>query len=135
MATVSHDMLDRTALTDTVRAAQDGDREAFGILAERYESAVYAIALRRLGNRAEAQELTQEVLVKAMERLHQLRLPERFGGWLRSIAVRMAINRAVRSKPVATAEPAVLETTYARSATPLDLRDRRRSPVHLYRAR
>ena len=102
MTILANESLERMSLTDLVIAAQDGNREAFGLLAQRYEGAVFAISLRRLGNRAEAQELTQEVLVKAMERLYQLRRPERFGGWLRSIAVRMAINRASRSKPVTT---------------------------------
>ena len=58
-----------------VLAAQDGDREAFGQLAQRYERAVYATALRRLGNHAEAQEVCQEVLVRAMQKISQLREP------------------------------------------------------------
>ena len=49
-----------------VRAAQAGDREAFGALIERYETTVYSIALRRLRNHAEAQELTQEVFARAV---------------------------------------------------------------------
>ena len=52
-----------------VRAAQRGDREAFGQLAERYQQTVYAIALRRLGNHAEAQEVCQEVFVKAIQKI------------------------------------------------------------------
>ena len=61
---------------------------------------VYAIALRRLGNHSEAQELCQEVLVKAMQKIEQLKVPAAFGGWLRSITVRMAINRQVRRAPI-----------------------------------
>ena len=57
-------------------AAQQGDREAFGQLAQRYERAVYATALRRLSNHAEAQEVCQEVLVRAMQKISQLREPE-----------------------------------------------------------
>src|ERR1700688_4561785 len=88
------------ALLETlVEFAQAGDRAAFGELARRFEGMVYAIALRRLGNHSEAQELCQEVLVKAMQKLAQLQVPAAFGGWLRSITVRMAINRQGRQPP------------------------------------
>ena len=112
--------LHEQTLAELVIAAQGDDREAFGQLVVRFERTVYGIALRRLGNHAEAQELTQEVFVKAMQRLYQLREPVRFGGWLRSITNRMAINRATRRKPVAVTEPAILENTCISPATPLD---------------
>jgi RNA polymerase sigma-70 factor, ECF subfamily len=109
-----------TPLEYLVAAAQDGDREAFGELATRFEPMVYAIAVRRLGNHSEAQELCQEVLVKAMQKIHQLKIPAAFAGWLRSITVRMAINRQVRRAPVVATEPQSLEATCVESATPLD---------------
>jgi RNA polymerase sigma-70 factor (ECF subfamily) len=109
-----------SSLEFLVEAAQAGDREAFGELATRFESMVYAIALRRLGNHAEAQELCQEVLVKAMQKIEQLKAPAAFGGWLRSITVRMAINRQVRRPPAVATEPQLLEATCIESRTPLD---------------
>jgi RNA polymerase sigma-70 factor (ECF subfamily) len=89
-------MIAETQLLSLVTRAQRGDREAFGQLAREYESAVFAIVLRRLRNQAEAVEVTQEVFLRAMRKLSQLREPERFVGWLKRIAVRLAINRAVR---------------------------------------
>ena len=109
-----------TPLEYLVAAAQDGDREAFGELATRFEPMVYAIAVRRLGNHSEAQELCQEVLVKAMQKIQQLKVPAAFAGWLRSITVRMAINRQVRRAPVVATEPQSLEATCVESSTPLD---------------
>ncbi|MBN2579028.1 MAG: sigma-70 family RNA polymerase sigma factor [Pirellulales bacterium] len=91
--------LSPSELVETVLAAQCGDREAFGRLAERFERVVYATVLRRLGNHAEAQELCQEVFIRALRKLDQLHDPRCFGGWLRQIADRMAINRAVRRTP------------------------------------
>lgn len=108
-----------TPLVATVRRAQAGDRDALGELMERYERAVYAIALRRLSNHAEAQELVQEVFVQAIEKIGQLREPAAFGGWLRSIANRMAINRAVRRAPRLAAEPETLAETCVENSTPL----------------
>ena len=107
-------------ITQLVSAAQDGDRQAQGELVRRYEASVYALAMRKLRNHAEAQELCQEVFVKALEKLHQLRVPEALGGWLRSITARMAINRLVRRGPMVTADPLSLETTRANVDTPLE---------------
>jgi RNA polymerase sigma-70 factor, ECF subfamily len=104
-----------------VLAAQQGDREAFGVLVERYERAVYATAYRRLNNHAEAQEVSQEVFVKAMEKLGQLRQPECFGGWLRSMTGRMAINRALRQSPSVAVEPQSMAAVCVESETPLSV--------------
>jgi RNA polymerase sigma-70 factor (ECF subfamily) len=110
---------EKLELRALVVRAQSGDREAFGELAQRFERAVYLTALRRLNNDAEAQELTQEVLIQALRKLSQLREPDAFASWLKSMTVRMAINRAVRSGPVVSAEPEALEATCVDSQTPL----------------
>ena len=87
-----------TEITELVTRAQAGDRAAFGQLAERFQPTVYAVALARLRNPTEAQELTQEVFLHAMKKLPQLREPQAFAGWLRQITVRMAINRLTRAR-------------------------------------
>lgn len=102
-----------------VCAAKRGDRQAFGELVSRYQQAVYAAAYRRLGNHAEAQELCQEVFLQALQKIHQLRDPCCFGGWLRAIANRMAINRALRRGPVVPNGPGTPEATSPERDTPL----------------
>ena len=114
------DTEEEISLEYLVEAAQAGDREAFGELATRFEPMVYSIAVRRLGNHSEAQELCQEVLVKAMQKIEQLKVPAAFAGWLKSITVRMAINRQVRRAPIVSTEPQTLEASCVESATPLD---------------
>jgi len=115
-----------------VIAAQSGDREAFGELAQRYERAVYATAYRRLNNHAEAQEVCQEVLVRAMQKISQLREPEAFGGWLQAVTNRMAINRAVRKRSATPSDPEMLAATCVDAETPLAkaLARERASQVH-----
>ncbi len=105
---------------DLVRAAQLGDRQAFGELFERFQPTVMAIAMRRLRDFADAQELCQDVFMQAMQKIDQLRTPEAFGGWLRQITVRMAINRAVRRAPAVAVEPELLEATVTCEDSPLD---------------
>ncbi len=102
-----------------VRAAQRGNRASFGELFERFERHVFAIALRRLGVYSEAEELTQDVFVQAMQKIEQLREPECIGGWLRSITHRMAINRIVRRAPDVPTEPEALAATCVEYVTPL----------------
>lgn len=110
-----------TSTAELVREAQMGDRNAFGELFRRFERSVFAIALRRLRDFNEAQELSQEVFIQAMTKLDQLREPECFGGWLKSIAHRMAINRIVRRAPDRAVEPESLESTCVEYRTPLSL--------------
>ena len=107
-------------LITVVLRARDGDRIAYGELVERFQSTVYAVALARLRNPTEAQELTQEVFLHAMKKLPQLRDVQCFPGWLRQITVRMAINRMTRSGPLHKVEPEVLENTEAAGISPLD---------------
>jgi RNA polymerase sigma-70 factor (ECF subfamily) len=106
-------------IEETVRAAQRGDRKAFGRLVERYERAVYATVYRRLHNHAEAQEVCQDVFLQAMRKIGQLQDARCFGGWLRSIAARMAINRSLRRRPAVTVQAMVLENACVEAKTPL----------------
>ena len=100
--------------------AQAGDRPAFGELVERFQPAVYAVALARLRDANEAAELTQEVFIHAMTKLDQLRDPQCFVGWLRQITVRMAINRVTRKGPLHGTDPDLLQTAAAGTDGPLD---------------
>jgi RNA polymerase sigma-70 factor (ECF subfamily) len=112
--------LQQYTIAELVLAARDGQREAFGELVRRFERAVFATALRRLRDHTEAQELTQEVFVQALRKVRQLRDPACFGGWLRSITRRMAINRLSRRSAAArNAEPEVLASACVVTATPL----------------
>lgn len=122
-----------TSVAQLVCAAQCGDRQAFGELVSRYERAVYAAAYRRLGNHAEAQELCQEVFIQALRKIEQLRDPACFGGWLRSIANRMAINRALRRAPLTSGGSVAFDSACVEYETPLVsvLTREREDQVHL----
>jgi len=112
--------MDEAQLISLVRRAQRGDRSAFGELAACYESAVFAIVLRRLRNRSEAAEVTQDVFMRALRKLGQLREPERFAGWLKRIAVRMSINRAVRRPREMTYAPDAFDAVRTSPDQPLE---------------
>lgn len=84
------------AILQLVDAARGGDREAFGQLVVAFKGKVYATALALTGNAQEAQELTQETFVRAMQGLPRLESSDRFGGWVRGITSTLA--RDVRRK-------------------------------------
>ena len=120
MSTLVWESIDsETPLNELVLAAQDGDRQAFGELARRFERSVYATALRRLNNHAEAQELTQEVFLQLLRKVGQLREPECIGGWLRSITHRLAINRAIRGRGETPVDHELIEANCLEQETPL----------------
>jgi RNA polymerase sigma-70 factor, ECF subfamily len=112
--------MDETRIIQLVLEAQAGSREAFGKLVQQFETAVFATVMSRLRHRAEAREVTQDVFVQAMRKLQQLREPERFGAWLRQIAVRMSINRAVRRPNETAYSPETFNTLKTEPRTPLD---------------
>ncbi len=98
-----------TEIIHLVEQAQVGDREAYGELVTRFQGSVYAMALTRVKNPLEAQELAQDVFVHAMKKLPQLRDPRCFAGWLRQITARMAINRVTRRGVLFGASPDLLD--------------------------
>jgi RNA polymerase sigma-70 factor (ECF subfamily) len=128
---------EKTELIELVLAAQDGDRKAFGRLFERFERHVMAIALRRLGDYTEAQELVQDVFIQAMKKVGQLREPQAFAGWLRSITNRMAINRLVRRPADRATEQEALDAACVETTTTLTeaLADERQDHVRAGLAR
>ncbi|MFN3193335.1 MAG: RNA polymerase sigma factor [Aureliella sp.] len=109
-----------STVAELVGAAQLGDREAQSALYERYQGSALALAYRKTGNWDEAEELVQDVFIHAFDRLDQLRVPEAFGGWLRQIVRRMAINRLTRRRTAIALEAETLESVCTSSETPLD---------------
>ena len=107
-------------IIELVTKAQAGDRTAYGELVERFQPTVYAVALARMRNPTEAQELTQEVFLHGMRKLPQLRDAQCFPGWLRQITVRMAINRLTRRGPLQKVESEVLDNAEAAGGDPVE---------------
>ncbi|TAA47170.1 RNA polymerase sigma factor [Corallincola spongiicola] len=69
-----------------VQQAQHGDKAAFKALYDDNVGRVYALALRMLGNRSQAEDVTQEVFISAWKQLAHFRGESKFSTWLYSIA-------------------------------------------------
>lgn len=77
---------------ELVRRTLDGDRDAYAALVERYRRVIYALALQRVQQSADAEDVAQEAFIKAYRSLHALREPERFSSWLYGITMRSAVD-------------------------------------------
>jgi len=75
----------------TVRRAQQGDADAFGELYRTHAGRIHALCLRLEGDQARAEELTQDVFVRAWERLSTFRGESAFGTWLHRLAVNVVL--------------------------------------------
>jgi RNA polymerase sigma-70 factor (ECF subfamily) len=107
-------------IKELVERARGGDRAAYGELCLRFHPTVYALAMARLRNPSEAEELVQEVFLHCMRKLPQLRDAHCFAGWLRQITVRKALNKLTRRGPFQGVAPEVLDGAEAGGSTPLD---------------
>lgn len=81
-----------------VLAAQDGDRDAFRQLFDRHVHRVAGVCRQRLRCASDVDDAVQEAFVRALTKIGQLDDPDRFGAWIRSIAVRVCLDhhRAAR---------------------------------------
>ncbi|HWB41962.1 MAG TPA: RNA polymerase sigma factor [Gemmatimonadales bacterium] len=89
---------------ELVHSVRQGDRRAAGRLLERYLRACRAVALAVTGVEADADDVCQEALVVAVERIDDCRDPSRFGNWLFQI-VRNRARNLVRSPAVRRTVP------------------------------
>jgi RNA polymerase sigma-70 factor (ECF subfamily) len=84
-----------------VRAALLGENSAFGAIVEKYWNMVVALALSKVTDGAEAEDIAQESFLKAYSQLSNLKDPSRLAGWLSKITMQQCSNsfrRTIRSK-------------------------------------
>jgi RNA polymerase sigma-70 factor (ECF subfamily) len=77
-----------------------GDTDAFGSIVARHGDMVLRLAVRIVGNRDEAQDVVQEVFVKAYKSLGRWRARSAFSTWLYRIAYNEAVSHIRRRKPM-----------------------------------
>ena len=77
--------------SDVARAAA-GDRGAFERVYRQHVNRVFTLCARMVSDRARAEELTQDVFVRAWEKLHLFRGESSFGTWLHRLTVNVVLN-------------------------------------------
>ena len=84
----------RPSKDSAVSRAQSGDVDAFGELYRDHAGRVFALCLRMSGDRVRAEELMQDVFVRAWERLASFRGDASFGSWLHRLAVNVVLTES-----------------------------------------
>jgi len=74
----------------------EGDRDAFAPIYGQFKGMVHTLALNMLGNRADADEATQETFLTAWRSLGSFRFDARFGTWLYRLGVNVCLERIRR---------------------------------------
>ena len=77
---------------DLVAAAQEGDQAALEALVEKHQHWIYNISLRMVGRPEDAQDVTQEILIKMITKLSTFRQKSSFRTWLYRIVTNHVIN-------------------------------------------
>lgn len=76
-----------------IRKLRERDEKAFREIVERYRDTVYNLTYRMLGNREEAEDVSQEVFITVFKSIESFRGDSKFSTWLYRIAVNHCKNR------------------------------------------
>jgi RNA polymerase sigma-70 factor, ECF subfamily len=90
---------------DLIALALSGRGDAFGLLVERYERAVYHLAFRTMREAEEAKDATQEAWIKAYRALATFRPGAKFATWIFTICYRVCCDRLAKRKRFSGEEP------------------------------
>lgn len=70
--------------------------QQFEVFVKSYQNMVFSVAVRLLGNETEAEDIAQEVFLRAYERFGDLRHSPTAGGWLKTVARNLCLNHLTR---------------------------------------
>jgi RNA polymerase sigma-70 factor (ECF subfamily) len=72
------------------------EAQQFEVFMRNYQDMVFTTAMRLVANQAEAEDIVQEVFLKAYERYEELQHSPTVGGWLKRVATNMSLNHLTR---------------------------------------
>src|SRR4051812_2219504 len=72
------------------------DTHQFEVFMRAYQNMVFTTAVRLLGNESDAQDVAQEVFLRAYERFSDLQSSPTAGGWLKTVATNLCLNHLTR---------------------------------------
>src|SRR4030095_2257104 len=72
------------------------DAQQFEAFMQNYQNMVFSTAMRLVANQSEAEDISQEVFLKAYERFAELRESRTAGGWLKTVATNLSLNHLSR---------------------------------------
>ena len=99
--------MEREDDVDLIRKILSGDDAAFGILVEKYQKSIHALAWRKVQDFHYAEEIMQDTFLRAYKKLPTLKNPNQFSGWLHVTANRLCIDWLRKQKRLRQQKPAM----------------------------
>ena len=96
--------MDRSQDRQLIRRLQAGDDDAVKELAERYSHRIYQMALRHMKNHQDAEEVTQDVLLKVYRKVGRFRGDAALSSWIYRITFNTAMSRLRTHRAARAAE-------------------------------
>src|SRR5919106_5208299 len=96
--------MDRTQDRQLIARLQAGDDAAVQELAERYSPRIFQLAMRHVKNREDAEEVTQDVLMKVYRKIDAFRGDSALSSWIYRITFNTAMSRLRSSRAKRAAE-------------------------------
>jgi len=81
---------------ELIRVIREKDTELYGEIIERYQGKLFAYLYRLIGEKEEAEDLLQDVFIKAFRNLHSYDVNRKFSSWIYRIAHNEAVNHIKR---------------------------------------
>jgi RNA polymerase sigma-70 factor (ECF subfamily) len=85
-------------LDSVIRQVQEGHTQAYAFIVRNFQNQIFAYCWRLLGNRQEAEDAVQDILVKAFENIHMYKPKVSFSSWLYKVAYHHCLNLIRRKK-------------------------------------
>ena len=81
-----------------IKQIMEGDTKAFAILVDRYKDLVFALAIRMLKHREEAEEVSQDTFIKVFKSLDSFKGDSKFSTWIYRVAYNSCLDRIKKNK-------------------------------------
>ena len=85
-------VMDQTTDAEIVARVLQGDKQAYAVLIEAYQGPLFNLAFRMTGSYSDADDLTQEIFIKAYQNLYQFDQKKKYFTWLYTIGINLIRN-------------------------------------------
>ena len=110
--------MDQTKDAEIVARVLKGDRQAYAVLIEAYKGPLFNLAFRMTGSYSDADDMTQEIFIKAYQNLHQFDQKKKYFTWLYTIGINLIrnyLNKKARDRAHQTENHLFTESQGSRS--------------------
>ncbi len=91
--------MDQKTDAEIVARVLKGDRSSYALLVDAYKGPVFNLALRLTGSREDAEDLTQEIFIRAYQKLYTFDQGKKYFSWLYTLSINLIRNHMKKKAP------------------------------------